>query len=148
MTSSSRSAAGPAGLRVHRTASHTTTVSCSSDTVYTFSFTTDWFHTVKLVAPTSAHTAAAVSRAQRSAKRLLVTSCATRNQIPADAALATAARRLMRTANSRAIGSVPNRYAISTNSGLPGGCGIPTTFAAAMYSLVSHIAVVGASVAA
>ena len=33
-----------------------------------------------------------------------------------------------------------------TKSGLPGGCGMPSVYAAVMYSLVSHIAVVGASV--
>src|ERR1035437_1755723 len=148
MTMISRSDAAPAGLRLQRSASHTTIVSWSSDTVYTFSFTTDWFQTVKLVAPTRAHTAAEMSRAPRLAKRPLVTSCATRNQIPAEAALATAASRLMRTAKSDASGNVPNRYAISTNNGLPGGCGMPSTFAADMYSLVSHIAVLGASVAA
>ena len=37
---------------------------------------------------------------------------------------------------------------MSTNSGLPGGCGKPRVYAAAMYSLVSHIAVLGASVSA
>src|ERR1035437_4396155 len=87
MTMISRSAAAPAGLRLQRSASHTTIVSWSSDTVYTFSFTTDWFQTVKLVAPTRAHTAAEMSRAPRLAKRPLVTSCATRNQIPAEAGI-------------------------------------------------------------
>jgi hypothetical protein len=34
-----------------------------------------------------------------------------------------------------------------TKSGLPGGCGMPRTLAAAMYSEVSQNAVVGARVA-
>ena len=44
------------------------------------------------------------------------------------------------------IGSTANTRPRSTKSGLPGGCGFPSTNADAMYSLVSHIAVVGASV--
>ena len=39
----------------------------TSDTVYTFSFTVDWFHTVQAKAPTSTPAAAAPSRMARSA---------------------------------------------------------------------------------
>ena len=64
--------------------------------MYTFSFTTDWFHTVNAVAdetaPASAasrrgHTAGTMGRSQRSP---------TRNQNPAANALVTAASRLIR----------------------------------------------------
>src|SRR6266853_1026907 len=41
----------------------------------------------------------------------------------------------------------PHVCASSTNSGLPGGCGTPSTYAAAMYSEVSQNCVVGARVA-
>src|SRR3989304_1242129 len=41
---------------------------------------------------------------------------------------------------------MPQTLAISTKSGLPGGCGMPSTLAAAMYSEVSQNCVVGAMV--
>ena len=44
------------------------------------------------------------------------------------------------------IGSTANVRPSSTKKGFPGGCGRPNTYAAEMYSLVSHIAVEGASV--
>ena len=69
-----------------------------------------------------------------------------KGHIPAETALHTAARMLMRTATDDAIGRIENTRPTMTNSGLPGGCGIPSVYAAAMYSLVSHIAVDGASV--
>src|SRR5919108_3890985 len=72
---------------------------------------------------------------------------ATRNKTPADAALVTAANKLMRTAYAAESGSRPKVCARMTNSGLPGGWGMPSTFAAAMYSEVSQNAVVGARVA-
>ena len=53
---------------------------------------------------------------------------------------------LMRWATVGAIGRSDTTRPSNTNNGLPGGCGIPRTYAAAMYSLVSHIAVDGASV--
>jgi hypothetical protein len=59
----------------------------------------------------------------------------------------TAAKRLIRTAYEAASGSRPKVCARMTKSGLPGGCGIPNTLAAAMYSDVSQNAVVGARVA-
>ncbi len=72
---------------------------------------------------------------------------ATRNQSPAASALVSAASRLTRIATEGAIGSSANTRAISTNSGFPGGWGSPSTCATVMYSLVSHSAVVGPSVA-
>ena len=71
---------------------------------------------------------------------------ATRNQSAAAPALVTAANRLIRAAYDSASGSSPNVWARMTKSGLPGGCGMPRTLAAAMYSEVSQKAVVGASV--
>jgi hypothetical protein len=41
---------------------------------------------------------------------------------------------------------MPHTCASSTNRGFPGGCGMPRTFAAAMYSDVSQNCVVGAIV--
>ena len=52
----------------------------------------------------------------------------------------------MRVAMLGAIGRSEKTRPISTKNGLPGGCGSPRVYAAAMYSLVSHIAVDGASV--
>ena len=63
--------------------------------------------------------------------------------MPADAALQIAARMLIRTATVDAIGRIENVRPRITNSGLPGGWGRPNVYAAAMYSLVSHIAVEG-----
>jgi hypothetical protein len=51
-----------------------------------------------------------------------------------------------RAATDGAIGSSEKNFPISTKNGFPGGCGIPRMYAAAMYSLVSHMAVDGASV--
>jgi len=64
-------------------------------------------------------------------------------------ALVAAAKRLMRTATERPSGdsSQLQLCASSTNSGFPGGWGMPRMCAVAMYSLVSQKAVVGASVA-
>ena len=70
----------------------------------------------------------------------------TRNQQPAAAALAMAASTLIRDATDGAIGRRENARPTMTNSGFPGGCGNPNVYAAAMYSLVSHMAVEGASV--
>ena len=53
---------------------------------------------------------------------------------------------LMRAAMLPPMGSSDATRPISTKNGLPGGCGMPSTYAAAMYSLVSHIDVDGASV--
>ena len=94
------------------------------------------------IAPASAasrrgHTAGTHARIQRSP---------TRNQHPAATALVTPASRLMRIAYPAASGSSPQTCAMIVNSGLPGGCGMPSTYAAAMYSDVSQNCVVGASV--
>src|SRR2546429_4203522 len=117
-----------------------------SDSVYTFSFTTDWFHTVNAVAATSAPATAARRRGRRAGTHSRIRRSLTRNQDPAAIALVTAASRLMRMAYPAASGSSPHVWAISTNSGLPGGCGMPSTYAAAMYSDGSQNCVVGASV--
>src|SRR5262249_15130962 len=69
-----------------------------------------------------------------------------RNQQPAAAALEIAASTLIRDPTVGPIGSSETARPTITNSGLPGGCGRPKVYAAAMYSLVSHIAVDGASV--
>ncbi len=66
--------------------------------------------------------------------------------MPALTALESAASRLMRIATEGAMGSTANTRPMSTKNGLPGGCGSPRVYAAAMYSLVSHIAVSGESV--
>jgi len=73
---------------------------------------------------------------------------ATRNRKPDASALVTAANRLIRSAyRPRKPTSWPQVFARITNSGLPGGCGIPSTLAAAMYSDVSQKCVVGPIVA-
>ena len=66
--------------------------------------------------------------------------------MPAETALATAARTFTRTAMLDAIGRIAKNRPMRTKNGLPGGCGRPRVYAAAMYSLVSHIAVLGARV--
>ncbi len=53
---------------------------------------------------------------------------------------------LTRIATFGAIGSTAKKRPRMTKKGLPGGWGSPRSKAAAMYSLVSHIAVDGASV--
>jgi len=69
-----------------------------------------------------------------------------RNHIPAAIALQSAASMLIRIATFGAIGSIAKKRPSMTKKGLPGGWGSPRSNAAAMYSLVSHIAVEGASV--
>jgi hypothetical protein len=44
------------------------------------------------------------------------------------------------------MGSIAKKRPSKTKKGFPGGCGRPKVYAAAMYSLVSHIAVDGESV--
>src|SRR3989441_5266915 len=126
--------------------SHSTSAMESSDSVYTFSFTTDWFHTVNAVAAASAPATAARRRGSWAGTHARIQRSLTRNQHPAAIALVTAASRLIRMAYPAASGSKPHTWAISTNRGLPGGCGMPSTYAAAMYSEVSQNCVVGASV--
>src|SRR5579862_1410454 len=85
-------------------------------------------------------------RCQRYGSQPASTRSVIRNHMPAEAALHAAARRLMREAKFGAIGNIPIVWPRITKNGLPGGWGMPRTYAAAMYSLVSHIAVDGASV--
>ena len=61
-----------------------------------------------------------------------------------------ALKRFTRTATEspRGARSTDQARASTTKSGFPGGCGMPTMCAVAMYSLVSQKAVVGASVIA
>lgn len=115
-------------------------------TVYTFSFTTLWFHTVKQVAPSVEAAAAMTRRGTLGNCQPRNVRCATRNQIAALMALVVAASRFTRPAYVSGNGISAKAWATSTNSGLPGGWGMPNTLAAAMYSLASHMAVVGASV--
>ena len=114
--------------------------------MYTFSFTTDWFHTVNAVAEQIAPASAASRRGHVAGTHARIKRSPTRNQHPAATALVTAARRLIRIAYPAASGSRPQTCARIVNSGLPGGCGMPSTYAAAMYSEVSQNCVVGASV--
>ena len=53
---------------------------------------------------------------------------------------------LILTAYDDESGSSPKVCAVMVKNGLPGGWGMPSTLAAAMYSEVSQNAVVGASV--
>ncbi len=114
--------------------------------MYTFSFTTDWFHTVNAVVATSAPARAAKRRGQRVGTMPRSQRSPIRNQHAADTALVTAASRLMRCAYPAAQGTSPHTCATRTKNGLPGGCGIPSVYAAVMYSDVSQNCVVGASV--
>ena len=65
-----RSALRPSGSSHQRTISQEMSAMPTSETVYTFSFTTDWFHTVNAVAPMSAASAPPAMRCQRSANQL------------------------------------------------------------------------------
>src|SRR5690242_715237 len=94
----------------------------------------------------SAAAAATTRRIHRAASHRRATCSVTRNQKPADAALQIAAKRFTRAATFGAIGSNENTRPTITKNGLPGGCGSPKVYAAAMYSLVSHMAVDGAMV--
>src|ERR1043165_4841668 len=141
-----RSALRPSGWSDQWIISHAMIAMPTSETVYTFSFTTDWFQTVKAVAPMSAAIAPPVMRCHRSANQLTNTRSVMRNHMPADTALQMAARMLIRTATDDAMGRIENTRPTMTNSGFPGGWGRPKVYAAAMYSLVSHIAVDGANV--
>ena len=146
MSTSVLSAFEPSGSSHQRTISHDAIASPQSETVYTFSFTTDCAHTVNAVDPISAASAPPITRCQRSLNQPTSTRSVTRNHMPAATALESAARMFTRAAMLGAIGSKVNTRPRSTNIGLPGGCGMPSVYAAAMYSLVSHIAVSGDSV--
>src|SRR5690349_19228381 len=115
--------------------------------VYTFSFTTDWFQTVNAVALTSVPASAARRRGVRTGTMGRRKRSPTRNQHAAATALVVAANRLIRIAYPATSGIIPHVWASIVNSGLPGGWGMPSTLAAAMYSEVSQNWVVGANVA-
>src|SRR2546428_5012858 len=100
--------------------SHSTSAMDSSDTVYTFSFTTDWFHTVNAVAATSAPATAARRRGSRAGTHPRIQRSLTRNQHAAAIALVTAANKLIRIAYPAASGNRPLVWAISTTMWLPG----------------------------
>src|ERR1035437_8926962 len=148
MSTSVRSAFEPSGSSHHRTMSHAATASPASDTVYTFSFTTDCAQTVNAVEPIRTASAPPAMRCQRSANQPTSTRSVIRNHIPAATELDSAASTFTRIAMVGAIGSSVKTRPSSTKNGFPGGCGMPSVYAAAMYSLVSHIAVSGASVRA
>ena len=95
--------------------------------MYTFSFTTDWFHTVNAVAAQTAPASAASRRGHTAVTHARTRRSPTRNQHPAATALVAAASRLMRIAYPAASGSRPQVCAMIVNSGLPGGCGMPST---------------------
>src|SRR6476661_7900598 len=140
MSTSNRSARRPSGSSHQSTVNHETMAKNASETVYTFSFTTLWFHTVNAVALRRLATVAPASRVHRCVNQWANTRSATRNHTAAVPALHRAASRFTRTATLPIGTSVATRPR-STNSGLPGGCGMPSVYAAVMYSLVSHIAV-------
>src|SRR5690242_7563791 len=100
-----------------------------------------------MVAPTSTPANAATRRGSFIGTTFRSHRSATRNHSPDERALVTAANRLIRTAYDDDRGKRPNVCASITKSGFPGGCGIPITLAAAMYSEVSQNAVVGARLA-
>src|SRR5918995_5040860 len=139
------SALGPSGSSHHRTVSQEMIATPTSDTVYTFSLTTAWLHTVNAVAPIKAASAPPSTRCQRSASQLTSTRSVIRNQTPADTAAHVAASMFTQNAGFMP-GMMEKTRPIKTKNGFPGGWGSPTTYAAAMYSLVSHIAVEGPSV--
>src|SRR5213592_3896803 len=94
--------------------SHSTSAIESSDSVYTFSFTTDWFQTVNAVAAASAAATAARRRGRRAGTHSRIQRSLTRNQHPAAIALVNAASRLMRIARSEEHTSeLQSRYVIS-----------------------------------
>ena len=98
MRTSHRSRCCPGMSSAQCTPSHSTSAVESMETVYTFSFTVDWFHTVQVSAPTRMPANAAASRAQRTGTTSRIQRSATRKRSPAVAALVKAANRLMRTA--------------------------------------------------
>src|SRR6267154_324223 len=72
--------------------------------------------------------------------------CATRNRQPAPAAEKQALIRFSRQAYAPTRTMPPQTLPSRTNSGVPGGCGTPSTLAAVMNSPASHSVTVGASV--
>src|ERR1700685_4362155 len=100
-----RSALGASGSSHHRTISHETIAKKSRETVYTFSFTTDWFHTANAVAPVNTATDAPTIRRERSLPHPPGARSVIRNHAPADSALHSAASMLIRTATDGPIGN-------------------------------------------
>src|SRR5438046_9329551 len=98
--------------------SHSTSAIESSDSVYTFSFTTDWFQTVNAVAAASAPATAARRRGRRAGTHSRIQRSLTRNQHPAAIALVNAARRLMRIAYPAASGHKPQGCPLSQHNGV------------------------------
>src|SRR3954469_2069637 len=98
------------------------------------------------VAPINVARLATTRRCQRSRIQRATIRSVMRNHKPAASALQSAAMMLIRAAYDTGIGSDANAWPSSTKNGLPGGCGIPRTLTAAMYSPVSHIATDGARV--
>jgi hypothetical protein len=82
---------------------------------------------VNAVAPTSTASEAPTIRCQYAGSQPSNTRSVIRNHMPAETALQNAAIRLIRWATLGAIGSSETTWPSSTNSGLPGGCGIPST---------------------
>src|SRR5437868_14260097 len=107
--------------------SHSTSAIDKIDSVYTIVFTTDWFHSVNAVDALSAPATAASRRGSWAGTQLRIHRSPTRNQHPAATALVTAASRLIRSAYAAASGIRPHVWAMSVNSGLPGGWGMPST---------------------
>src|SRR2546429_9699733 len=98
--------------------SHSTSAIESSDSVYTFSFTTDWFQTVNAVAAASAPATAARRRGRRAGTHSPIQPSLPRNQHPAGIALLNPASRLMRIANPAAAGKKTQGGGTSPNTGI------------------------------
>ena len=116
---------GLSGSSHQRTVSQAQIARPTSEIVYTFSFTTDWFQTENAVAPISAAATATVMRVQRSGNQLTSTRSVIRNHMPAETALARAASMLIRVATLAPIGTIAATRPIRTKNGFPGGCGSP-----------------------
>src|SRR5687768_3020305 len=114
------SALGPSGSSHQRTVSHEMIATPTSDTVYTFSFTTAWLHTVYAVAPMSAASAPPSWRCQRSDNQLTSTRSVIRNQKPADTAAHVAASMFTQKAGF-IPGRMENTRPTRTKNGFPGG---------------------------
>src|SRR5690606_33630987 len=106
----------------HKTISHATTAKNTSETVYTFSFTTDWLQTVNALAPITAASTPPRIRCQRCASQPDSTRSVMRNHMPALTALHNAASMLIRTATHSPIGRNEKQRPTLMNNGFPGGC--------------------------
>src|SRR5256885_12229123 len=87
--------------------------------VYTFSFTTDWFHTVNAVAAHSAPARAASRRGHVAGTMLRRNRSPIRNQQPAATAPGNAAERIMGTPGFAAHGVIPPASAHSREYAVP-----------------------------